>query len=124
MNRPVTGKDGGGEIRKNRLYKAFASIKMGLGPRFYIHPSMLALSEANRYQLNIGFYLSTVVNSVRSKTSVLMQLGSWYRQGDSFILLGGLEIERFKLGVSFDLNSNLLICRLGSRLCLADYHSG
>lgn len=107
LNRPVTAKTEGGDIRKNILYKAFASIKLGLGPRFYIHPSILALSEANRYQFNMGFYLSTVVNSVRSSTSVLLQVGSWYRPGDSVILLGGLEIQRIKVGVSFDLNSEV-----------------
>ena len=36
---------------------------------------------------------------------MLLQLGSWYRQGDSFILMTGFQIEQFRAGVSFDLNS-------------------
>ena len=107
LNTPVTGEDDGGQIRKNILYKIFSSIKLSLGPRFYFHPSVLGLSQSNNYQLNLGFYLSTIVNSNRSRTSVLMHVGSWYRQGDSFILLGGFEVQRFRAGVSFDLNSEV-----------------
>ena len=105
LNRPKTGDDADGSIRKNILYKAFGSIKLGIGPRFSLHPSTLILSEGNRYQLNVGTYISTVVNSARSRTSILLQVGSWYRQGDSFIVMSGFQIQQLKIGVSFDLNS-------------------
>lgn len=101
VNRPKTN-----EIRKNILYRAFGSIKMELGPRLYIHPSTLILLEGGKYQINLGTYFSTAVNSIRSRNSVVLQAGAWYRQGDSFIVLGGMQFDNFKTGVSFDLNSN------------------
>ena len=65
----------------------------------------LIYSDVN-VQFNVGCYFSTIINSVRSKTSVLLHAGSWYRQGDSFIVLGGFSIQQLKIGASFDLNSD------------------
>lgn len=107
LNRPNTGTNGNGVIRKNILYKAFGSIKMGVGQRnrVFIHPSFLILTEGNFYQINTGTYFSFLINSVKSKTSMMLQLGSWYRFGDSVIVLGGFQFDQFKLGASFDLNT-------------------
>jgi len=105
LNTPKTGDDQEGEISKNVLFKAFASVKLELNPRMHLHPSALVLSQSNNYQFNVGFYLSTMMNSARSNTSVMMHVGSWYRQSDSFIVLSGIQVQQLKLGVSFDLNS-------------------
>jgi len=107
VNRPNTGQNGDGVIRKNILYKAFGSIKMDIGQRdrVFIHPSFLILSQGSFYQINAGTYFSFLVNSVRSKTAFVLQLGSWYRFGDSVIFLAGFQFEQLRLGVSFDLNT-------------------
>ncbi len=103
LNKPRTGDNS--NTRKNILYKGFGSMKLRFAPRFYVHPSVLTLLDQSNLQFNVGCYLSTMVNSVRSRTSVLLQVGSWYRQGDSFIVLGGFQVQHFKVGASFDLNS-------------------
>lgn len=103
LNRPKTGDDS--NTRKNILYKGFGSLKLRMTPRWYVHPSVLTLLDESNLQFNVGCYFSTILNSVRSKTSVLMHAGSWYRQGDSFIVLGGFQVQQLKIGASFDLNS-------------------
>ncbi|MGL1889085.1 MAG: PorP/SprF family type IX secretion system membrane protein [Reichenbachiella sp.] len=107
LNRPNTGQSGDAVFRKNIVYKAFGSIKMDIGQRdrVFIHPSFLTLSDFNYFQINAGAYFSFLINSIKSKTSFMLQIGSWYRVGDSVILMGGFQFEQLKLGVSFDLNT-------------------
>ncbi len=103
LNQPKTG-DG----RKNIQYRGFGSFKFRTLSRMFVQPSLLVLTEGTNFQLNTGCYLSTMVNSVRSRTAVIIQTGAWYRFGDSIIVLGGFEINEFRVGASFDLNSKSL----------------
>jgi len=105
LNRPNVSIDGFAGARKSLLYKAFGSSKYALAPRWYIHPSAYVLYSQGNEQINTGLYLSTLINSPRSKTSVQLQLGSWYRFEDSVIVLTGFEIENLRIGFSLDLNT-------------------
>lgn len=106
LNQPVTGSDPGGEIRKNILLKAFGTGKFEITPRFFLYPSFLILNNGGVNQYNGGVYLASFLQPSRSKTSAQLHLGSWYRVGDSFIVLGGIQIEQIRLSGSLDLNTN------------------
>lgn len=105
LNRPIVSIDGLEGAKKSLLFKAFASSKIGLAPRWFIHPSAYVLYSQGSRQINTGLYLSTLVSSPKSNTAVNLQFGSWYRFEDSIIVLAGFEIDNLKLGFSFDLNT-------------------
>ncbi len=106
LNRPSFAYDDAGSIQSQKfwLIKAFGSAKMELGPRWYIYPSAFIAYSQGSVQANLGTYFSTFVSSVRSKTAVMLQMGSWYRVGDSIIGMLGFQVENVKVGFSVDLN--------------------
>ncbi len=105
LNEPTVAQEGFGAIQRARVFKAFGSAKFELAPRVYIYPSGYALYSAGVYQINTGIYMSTLVSSPRAQTALLLQVGTWYRLDDSFIVLAGFEINDFRLGGSVDLNA-------------------
>ncbi len=105
LNRANVSIDGLEGARKSLLFKAFASSKLSIAPRWYVHPSTYVLYSQGSNQINAGVYLSTLISSPRSNTAVNLQVGSWYRLEDSIIVLAGFEIDNLKIGFSFDLNT-------------------
>ncbi len=105
LNKPKISSVGLGEAKKHRLFKAFASAEFPLLPRLHIHPSTYLLYAKGRTQINTGLYMSTFVSSSQAKQALKLQVGSWYRYGDSIILLAGLDFEDFNVGASLDLNT-------------------
>ena len=105
LNRPNVGIEGLDGARKSFLFKAFGSSKFPISPRWYMHPSAFVLYSQGNEQINTGLYLSTLVSSPRAQKSVQLQIGSWYRFGDSIIVLTGFEIENLRIGFSVDLNT-------------------
>ena len=106
LNRPSFAYDAAGNIQSQKfwLIKTFGSAKMELGPRWYIYPSAFIAYSQGSVQANAGTYFSTFVSSIRSKTAVMLQMGTWYRVGDSFIGMLGFQVENVKVGFSVDLN--------------------
>jgi type IX secretion system PorP/SprF family membrane protein len=108
LNRPKISSVGLDNTRKRRLYKAFGSSEFPLSPRLHIHPSVYFLYLKGSTQINTGLYFSTFVSSPQAQRALKVQVGSWYRFGDSVILLAGLDFEEFKIGASLDLNTKTL----------------
>ena len=105
LNEPTIRQEGAGTTQRFRVYKGFGSAKFQLGPRWHIHPSAYALYSRGIYQINGGLYFSTLLNSPRAQSAVILQFGTWYRLNDSIILLSGFELDNFKLSASIDLNA-------------------
>lgn len=105
LNRANVSIEGLEGARKSLLFKAFASSKINIAPRWYVHPSTYVLYSQGSNQINAGVYLSTLISSPRANTAVNLQVGSWYRLEDSIIVLAGFEIDNLKIGFSFDLNT-------------------
>ncbi|XOV91695.1 MAG: PorP/SprF family type IX secretion system membrane protein [Bacteroidota bacterium] len=118
LNRPNVSYLQGPDIRKFWLIKAFGSAKMELGPRWFIYPSAYIAYSQGSLQANAGTYFSTFVSSVRSNTAVMLQLGSWYRIGDSFIGMFGFQVENIRMGFSLGMNDQTfeLVRAKGSKL--------
>ena len=106
LNKPRVGSGGLGDRRLPRLYKAFGSLKLPLSGRWYIHPSSYLLYSKGSTQINGGLSFSSMLSSVRAQNAVKLIVGSWYRVGDSVIVLMGVDIENFRVGGSVDLNTN------------------
>lgn len=105
LNKPKVTQDGFGVGEVKRVYKAFGSAKFELAPRIFVHPSGYALYSDGNRQVNAGLYMSTLVSSPRSKTALLLQVGTWYRLEDSIIVLAGFQIDDLRVGGSLDLNA-------------------
>ncbi|MEQ8810033.1 MAG: type IX secretion system membrane protein PorP/SprF, partial [Imperialibacter sp.] len=88
------------------LFKLVSNAKFIVTPKTYVHPSLLVAYSSQSYQVNFGTYLSHQINSTMSDVGLTLQVGTWYRLFDSFIVLGGFKINDFSAGVSYDLNSN------------------
>ncbi|MEM9894909.1 MAG: PorP/SprF family type IX secretion system membrane protein [Bacteroidota bacterium] len=93
------------DAQKSYLFRGFGSLKYPIGPRWNIFPSGYVLYSQGSTQINTGLYFSTLVSSVRTRTAVVMQFGSWYRFGDSIIGLVGFAVEDFRVGFSVDYNA-------------------
>ncbi len=63
-----------------------------------ISPNVLYQRHFDFEQVNVGLY---------AQKGPLI-LGTWYRFGDSFIILLGVDTERFKVGYSYDLTTSQL----------------
>ena len=105
-NEPVVEQEGFGVTKRHRLFRAFGSAKFELAPRWSVYPSGYILYADGNEQVNAGVYFSTLVSSVYAYNSVVLQVGSWYRLNDSFIVLGGLQWNDIRIGISADLNAS------------------
>lgn len=104
LNRPKVSFIDGSDTQKFWLIKTFGSAKMELGPRWYIYPSAFIAYSQGSLQANLGSYFSTFVSSVRSSTAVMIQMGSWYRVGDSVTGMLGFQVENIRISGSMSLN--------------------
>ncbi len=104
LNQPRFSYFEGFGSQKFWLIKTFGAAKMELGPRWYIYPSAFIAYSQGTVQANLGSHFSTFVSSVRSKTAVMIQMGTWYRVGDFVIGMIGIQVENINVGFSVDLN--------------------
>lgn len=108
LNQPRYGflvTESGKNLRRPMILKLVGTSKFGLSTRFFMHPSVLIITNQDNYQINIGDYFSTYLDS---NLNTLLQVGAWYRVADSFIFLTGIQYKHINLGISFDLNSKAI----------------
>lgn len=92
------------EAPLERKYTVHAGARLPLGKDIkgttdtYISPNILYQQQYDFQQLNLGVYIQ--------KGPLIG--GVWYRFQDSFIILLGVETDRFKTGYSYDLTTSQL----------------
>jgi type IX secretion system PorP/SprF family membrane protein len=92
------------EAPLERKYTVHAGAKLPLGKDIkgetdtYISPNILYQQQYDFQQINLGLYIQ--------KGPLIG--GVWYRFEDSFIVLLGVETDRFKTGYSYDLTTSQL----------------
>lgn len=83
-------------------FHAGTDIKFGGGTNFEsktsISPNILYTVQNGFMQLNLGLYY---------KYS-MFTAGVWWREGDSFILTGGVQLDRMRFGYSYDITTSPL----------------
>ena len=92
-----------------RKYTLHAGANIPLGKMWKkdrsISPNIMVTKQNEFTQVNMGLYL-------RMRELVV---GGWYRNNDSFIVLAGVETEKFKFAYSYDVStSGILRQTLGS----------
>ena len=105
LNEPKVEQQGFGITTRSRIFRAFSYASFTLAPRLSIYPSGYVLYSDGNEQVNVGMYLSSLVSLPRAINSTVLQVGSWYRLDDSFIVLVGVKWNELRMGVSVDLNA-------------------
>ncbi len=82
--------------------KAIFTARRKMQTGHFIHPSAYISWTQQSYQINTGLYVSQYVGNM---LGTMIQIGGWYRFQDSFIVLGGVQHNNWKAGLSLDLNS-------------------
>ncbi len=88
------------------LYKMHGGLTFPLSDRYELMPNCLFMHQSNANYLNIGTYIGYYISPKLSNSSTYsqIQLGSWYRFGDSYIISLGFEMKNLILGISYDFN--------------------
>ncbi len=88
------------------LYKLHGGITIPLSDRYELIPNYLIMHQGNVSYFNIGTYIAYYISPKLSNNSSYwqIQLGCWYRFGDSFIASLGFEMKNLIFGISYDLN--------------------
>jgi len=88
------------------LLKFHGGLSIPVSSNFEILPNYLVLNQAGQTQVNLGGYLAYYLSGNSSKDAKFyqIQLGNWYRLGDSYILSLGVEMQNYSFGISYDMN--------------------
>lgn len=99
LTQPDEGLQGTSKLPMKFTAHAGAVIPMGdKGNETYISPNLLYQQQQNFQQLNLGLYI----------TKGPFVGGLWYRTGDAFIALIGIQQHAFKVGYSYDVTISKL----------------
>ena len=89
------------------LLKYHGGFEFVLNPQFRVSPNVILTYQSTSLQANIGGYVSYdfQAGDVQNFDDNLMIVGGiWYRLRDSFIFLVGISRQRYRIGISYDLN--------------------
>lgn len=87
------------------LFKLHGGCVFYFSKRMQLLPNYLVMFQNNEFQTNIGGYVNYTISASRySRNRHIVQLGTWYRYGDSFILSGAFRFNRVQVAVSYDFN--------------------
>lgn len=91
------------------LYKAHGGLNFRMSAQLTLSPNVLYMKQQNSQQINTGLYLTYQLVGPRSRNNKLkVQLGTWYRFDDAFIVSLGLKTRNLGLGFSYDFNNSSL----------------
>ncbi len=100
--------DQNGESLLPRLYKAHGGINLSLSQNFSISPNILFMSQHATEQINAGMYFTYQVSGRRRGPQTKVQVGTWYRFEDAFIISLGVTSNNLGLAFSYDFNNSTL----------------
>ncbi len=90
------------------LVKLHGGFSVPLSDNFEIMPNYIIMRQSGKNQINLGAYASYYMgeNDRESSKYYQVQLGSWYRFGDSYIVSLGMEMKNIIFGISYDVNTS------------------
>jgi len=99
----------GSESPLPTLYKAHGGLNFRMSHQLTISPNILYMAQHNRQQINAGVYVTyQLAGSAARMNKLKMQLGTWYRFDDAFIVSLGLMTKNMGFGFSYDFNNSSL----------------
>lgn len=106
LNQPDDSFNEVNNVKLPMLFKLHGGIKIPLSKRYELMPNCLIMHQGNVNYMNIGTYVSYYITPKISNKSGFsqIQLGNWYRIGDSYIISLGFEMKNLILGISYDIN--------------------
>ena len=106
LNKPEYSFVQGQNTRLEMLLKIHGGLAFKLADNIEIIPNYLIMRQNGLNHINIGTYVAYYISgSVSSKSNFYqLQLGSWYRFGDSYIVSLACEMRNLIVGISYDLN--------------------
>jgi type IX secretion system PorP/SprF family membrane protein len=106
LNKPNESMIIGSQNQLPLLLKVHGGFDYTLNDRVGIAPQILWMRQNNIDQINVGTYLSYSVSV--EEQPFIATLGTWYRVGDSFIMMVGFSKNKFSFGFSYDLTTSTL----------------
>jgi len=100
LNMPDQGFDDNSLSELPILYKTHGGISWNLNRNVSLLPNFLFLYQNQETQFNFGTYLSYKTMDLRNR----IQIGTWYRLHDSFILALAFKTLNFQIAISYDFN--------------------
>jgi type IX secretion system PorP/SprF family membrane protein len=75
----------------------------------YFQPSLILQKTSSADEFIFGSSVAYDLTAAEDKSTFLCSAGFWYRQNDALIPYVGIEIESWKVGLSYDINTSDLI---------------
>ena len=111
LNRPNTSFMGGEVARKPIFMTYHGGMEFSISHKLRWSPNgIFYYSTDNRYQFNMGSYVSYSFSDNRSlkANNLYLTFGLWYRLRDSFIFTTGFQNNNLQMAFSYDLNKAYL----------------
>jgi type IX secretion system PorP/SprF family membrane protein len=106
MNRPNESFVSNGNDKLPLLLKVHGGVDHPLTSVLSISYNFLWMNQNGLNQINGGAYLSH--RSHAKIDPMIVTFGTWYRLGDSFIVLAGFSKSHMSFGFSYDVNASAL----------------
>ena len=101
--------DEGSESHLPILYKFHGGLNFSMSRQLTLSPNVLYMTQHHSEQINTGVYLTYQLVGPRARANRLkVQLGTWYRFDDAFIVSLGLLTRNLGFGFSYDFNNSNL----------------
>lgn len=111
INRPNTSFTTDQEAKQPMLIKYHGGFEYVINGKFRVSPNLLFAFQNGSIQSNFGGYLNYDLKGekVQSFEDNLQIVGGlWYRLRDSFIFLVGVSKQKYRIGISYDLNKTFI----------------
>ena len=93
--------------RIHRRLVTHAGSRFALNDQWTVIPDVVLMFQSSAREINIGSSVSYKI-SASADESPNIKGGAWYRFGDAVILMGGVEIQNWIAGISYDINVSSL----------------
>ena len=108
INKPKQSLFGNNDITLDRKFVFHGGSKIGYKGNIRLMPGFLVLHQGPYNEVDVGSILKMIKNK-NEADYLALQAGLYYRVGDAFNLIVGIDYLDFSLGVSYDINVSGLI---------------
>jgi len=101
----------GGQFNLNQRYTVHGGVYFPINSQLMLHTSALYQNQANAHETVFGAALGYTLGSEYTsggEGATTVYVGSWYRFSDALVPYLGLEYNKFRLGVTYDVTMSSL----------------
>ena len=108
INEPNQSLFGNNDVRLARKLLVNGNAQFKITDKIKLFPGILIMQQETYNEINAGS-LVKFIESSDEFNYLALSCGLYYRFGDAFNLIAGLDYRDFSLGVSYDINSSNLV---------------